>query len=108
MNRYYKLNPRGFANEYTVYVVDAKQALDFESAMKYPTQITRAEAIEYGVRKPNWARRNSQQWFGGFARTADSEFARNQELCGDAATDSDEIRFAAIATAEIMAEMQER
>ena len=104
MNSYYKVNTRNFANEYTIYVMPGTgphpKLLDRFPQAK---QITRAEAIEYGIRKPNWAKRNAQQWWGGFATTVNSEYQRDRELRGDSPSDTDLIAYAVIATADIMA-----
>lgn len=104
MKRYYLNNPRGFANEYTVYVIEAEHAYYLERRFPSATRITRADALEYGLRKPRSAKRNQQQWYGGFAWSAESAYQRSYELRGDTATDADEIRFAATATTEIILE----
>ena len=104
MNRYYLDNPRGFANEYTVYVIGSPEdEARFRNLYPGAQRITRASAIDYGLRRPRAARRDNQQWYGGFAWSAESEYERSQ-LRGDPTTDSDEIALAITATRAIMAE----
>ena len=103
MYRYFKYHPRGFANEYTVYVVERPEDLESD-VIQVAAKITRAEAIEWGIRKPNWAKRNSQQWFGGFACTAESEYFLSEQERFFRLSDGDMIAAAAIATREIIRE----
>ena len=101
--RYYKIHPRNFANEYTVYVTESDTDAAFVARFPEAERITRAEAIEYGIRKPNWAKRNSQQWFGGLFATEDSEFQMDRDLRGEGITDADRIHYSAIATGYLLA-----
>ena len=66
MNRYYESCPRGFCNEYTVYAVPADQAERLERLMPDARRIDRAEAIRLGTRRPAEAKRDGEQWFGGW------------------------------------------
>lgn len=65
MRSYYINYPRNFANEYTVYAVPHAEARRFEAAFPSVEKITRAKAIERGIRRPAEARRDGEQWFGG-------------------------------------------
>lgn len=107
MKRYYKINPRNFANEYTVYVTTPDNDAAFVALFPTAERITREQAIEAGIREPRRADRDQQQWFGGFADHYVSAAAMDRELCGDPATDSDLIHYAATATAEIIGETQQ-
>jgi hypothetical protein len=66
MNRYYVEYPRDFANEYTVYAVPAADAERFERFFPSADRISRAEAVRLGTRRPIEAKRDGEQWFGGW------------------------------------------
>jgi len=71
---YYVEHPRGFANEYAVYVV--KDRMAFKSAIPDAKRITRVEAIRLGWSRPREAQRTGEQWYGGFFtdnRTRDTD-----------------------------------
>ncbi len=105
-NRYYIDYPRDFANEYTVYVVEPKRANEFEAQFPRAIRITRADAIDRGIRRPRQAERNSEQWFGGLAETSHSEYLRDHDLRDDPATDSELLYYAAGATNDILDERE--
>lgn len=66
MNRYYISYPGGFANEYTVYVVDAKGQARFQAAFPRANRISRRQAIDCGWTRPRKAKQAGEHWFGGF------------------------------------------
>jgi hypothetical protein len=67
MNRYFVDYPRDFANEYTVYAVPAGMVADFGRAFPDAEPITRSRAIRLGWTRVKEAKRDGEQWFGGFA-----------------------------------------
>jgi len=71
MTRYFVEYPRGFANEYTVYAAPSGFAGTFGELFPAALPITRAEAIRLGWTRPREAKRDGEQWFGGFAETRD-------------------------------------
>ncbi len=103
--RYYIEYPRDFANEYTIYVTNGNDEA-FRAAYPNAERITRARAIERGIRRPRLAAQCSEQWYGGFAVTANSEYQRDRDMRDDAATDSDLIHYAAVATADLLADLE--
>ena len=66
MRQYYVSYPRDFSNEYEVYVIDRTEAVRFEKAWPSAGRISRAEAVRLGIRRPAEAKRDGEQWFGGF------------------------------------------
>lgn len=101
-NRYYIEYPRDFANEYIVYVVAAERAAELEAKLPDAERITRAEAIERGIRRPRQAKRYNEQWWGSLAESIKSRHQQDRDMGGDALTDSDLLYHAASATADIL------
>ena len=68
MRKYFVRYPRGFVNEYTVFVVESP---DDEARLRkaFPDafRITRKRAMQLGFVLPRRAEREGEQWFGGFA-----------------------------------------
>ena len=64
MKRYYAEYPRGFANEYTIYVV-AEPADSKVLGLSDDERISRAKAIYLGIQRPRGATREGEQWYGG-------------------------------------------
>ncbi len=76
MNHYLICYPRDFDNEYEVYAGSDADLSDLESFLdrpnrngNYPTfqRLTWAQAIRRGWTLPREAKRDGEQWFGGFA-----------------------------------------
>ena len=65
-NNYYIDYPRGFVNEYRVYVIPSHLAKEFEESFARAGRISRKEAIRLAVTRPREAKRNGEQWFGGW------------------------------------------
>jgi hypothetical protein len=65
--RYYVFYPRDFANEYDVLVVRRSWEGRFLRAYPDADRITRPQALRFGLSLPRQARRDSEQWYGGFA-----------------------------------------
>ncbi len=63
---YYHESARGFANEYTVYVVPQSLTSRFEAAFPEADRISRKRAVYWGWSRPREASRDGEQWFGGF------------------------------------------
>lgn len=61
---YFVEYPRNFANEYTVYATDDRKA--FEAAVPGADRVNRREAVRLGWSRPREAKRDGEQWFGGF------------------------------------------
>lgn len=66
MNRYYVEYPRDFCNEYTVYVVASGLVQRFEKVFPNAYSVTRKDAIRLGITRPKEAKRDNEQWWGGF------------------------------------------
>jgi hypothetical protein len=64
MLSYYVEYPRDFCNEYAVYATTDRKA--FETGRPDATRISRKEAIRLGWSRPKEAKRDGEQWFGGF------------------------------------------
>ena len=73
MNRYLVHYPRDFSNEYLIYagpmeqLHQLKQIFGLRSENGSSEYITRKRAIQLGWSRPREARRNNEQWYGGFA-----------------------------------------
>ena len=67
MNKYYVDYPRDFANEYTVYVVRTTDTGRLKSRFPDAERISRREAIRLGWTRPRKAKKDGEQWYGGFA-----------------------------------------
>lgn len=68
MNRYFVAYPRNFANEYKVYVCESERTERRLLAVRPDAErISRGEAVRLGWTRPREARRNGQEWHGGFA-----------------------------------------
>ena len=65
-NTYWRRCRRGFSNEYTIYVVAADSVERFCCVFPDATRITRKNAIWWGITRPAEARRDGEQWYGGF------------------------------------------
>lgn len=63
---YFERCPRGFSNEYDVFVVPTSMASRCEAALADVRRISRREALRMGISRPAEARRYGEQWFGGF------------------------------------------
>lgn len=70
MNLYYIEYPRDFANEYSVYVVPTGEREHFEELFPRAERISRKKAVERGWTRVKEARRDGEQWFGGFGGSA--------------------------------------
>jgi hypothetical protein len=64
MKKYYIEYPRNFANEYAIYVLDNDTDAT-ELGFSKDDRISRAKAIHLGIIRPNEARKNNEQWYGG-------------------------------------------
>ena len=81
-NQYFYHCPRGFSNEYTVYVAATKAIVEAILA-KYPNieKITRGEALKYGYSVPLDAKKNgSSDWYGGFCDGPHPYMTRNDAI----------------------------
>jgi hypothetical protein len=56
-----------FANVYTVYVVPACQRRRFELLFPDAERVSRRQAVRLGWFRPREAKRDGEQWWGGFA-----------------------------------------
>jgi hypothetical protein len=66
MLRYFVEYPRGFANEYEVFAVEQADADRFRELIPAAEPITRREAIRLGWTRPRRAKKDGEQWYGGF------------------------------------------
>lgn len=66
MKTYHVEYPRGFANEYHVYVVTPETAQRFSGVFPNARRIDRKEAVELGWTRPRRAKKTGEQWYGGF------------------------------------------
>jgi hypothetical protein len=57
---------RDFCNVYSVMVVKIGEAKEYASMFPDAERITRREAIRLGWTRPKEAKRDGEQWFGGF------------------------------------------
>lgn len=106
--RYLIHYPRNFCNEYAIYVGD-KATLDKlveilgnrRRAENANTQfITRRRAIQLGVSRVNEAKRDGEQWFGGFAETGTNYETDLTSVIADAAKATEAEVWQAEASAE--------
>jgi hypothetical protein len=74
---YFIRYPRDFANEYTVYAVAPEDRERFGRLIPDAERITRYRAIEIGWTRPREAKRDGEQWFGGFAEPGHGLWAGN-------------------------------
>ena len=63
---YYVDYPRDFANEYDVFAVAPEDRAAFERVRPDAERINRPEAIRLGWTRRREAKRDGEQWFGGF------------------------------------------
>jgi hypothetical protein len=66
MLRYFIEYPRNFCNEYEVYAVPSVDVPRFRAAFPEAEPITRTQAIKKGWTRVREAKRDNEQWFGGF------------------------------------------
>lgn len=66
MTTYYVEYPRDFANEYAVYAVASSMEGRFLAAFPDARRITRKDAVHLGWSRPREAKRDGEQWYGGF------------------------------------------